>query len=557
MGVLEQQLQLQQRGHGDMKQSWPPSYSQVFMDRKTRFDIIAKQPDLIPGAKEYYSTRPIEFIEDWCITYDPRNISKNIPPIMPFILFDLQKEFIEFLSDCIDNEENGLAEKSRDMGATWLCCAFSVWLWLFKEGVSIGWGSRKEMYVDTLGDPDSIFEKMRMIIDYLPRWLWPKNFNQKDNLSYMKIINPENGATITGEAGDNIGRGGRKTIYFKDESARYVHPESVEAALGDNTNCQIDISTVYGTNTVFHRRRHAGELWEKGKKIKSGITRVFILDWKEHPAKDQLWYDKRRDRAEREGLRALFAQEVDRDSASAVEGVLIPQLWVKAAVDAQKKLPNLKWGEGAIIAGLDVADEGRDKNSLGIRKGSVLQYLSEWAQGDTGQTANKAVTICKLRKVAELQYDCIGVGAGVKAETNRLKSKGIINGHFKIVPWNAAKGPLFPEGRVVRGDKETPKNKDFFANLKAQAGWKLRSRFEKTYKAVTQSKKYPVEELISIPSTLSKLHEVVDELSQPTYSTNAQGKIVIDKKPEGSKSPNLYDSTSMMYWPVQRQKVLI
>lgn len=532
----------------------------MLTDRKKRFDIIVRQPDLIPGAKAYYSTRYKELIEDWFVTYDPRNISKGLPPIMPFILFDRQKEFIDFFLDCIKKEENGLAEKSRDMGATWLCCALSVCMWLYEEGSSVGWGSRKEMYVDTLGDPDSIFEKMRMTIDYLPRWLWPREFNQRDNLSYMKIINPENGATITGEAGDNIGRGGRKTIYFKDESARYVHPESIEAALGDNTNCQIDISTVYGTNTIFHRRRQAGEIWEKGKKIEPGIVRVFILDWKEHPAKTPEWYERRRKKAEREGLTALFAQEVDRDSASAVEGVLIPSIWVNAAIDAHKHklLKKLRWREGLTYGALDVADGGRDKNSLGIRTGSVVDFLSEWSfVPDAGVTADKAVNICSLRKVNELLYDCIGVGAAVKAETNRLKREGILKNGLKIVPWNAAKGVLFPNGRVIRGDKDTPKNVDFFANLKAQGWWKLRCRFEKTYKAITQGVIYAVEELISLPSTLSKLHQLVNELSQPTYGANGVGKIVIDKQPDGAKSPNLGDSTMMMFWPVQRQKVLI
>jgi hypothetical protein len=48
------------------------------------------------------------------------------------------------------------------------------------------------------------------------------------------------------EAGDNIGRGGRTLVYFKDESAHYEHPDLIEAALGDNTNVQIDISSVNG-----------------------------------------------------------------------------------------------------------------------------------------------------------------------------------------------------------------------------------------------------------------------------------------------------------------------
>jgi hypothetical protein len=544
-----------------MKESWPPQYSKVFECRKIRNDGIVIDPGLARDSIFYYSDPKHcqDFINDWCITYDPRNSTNGTPAMMPFILFKRQREFVNFIMDCMNRAEDGLVEKSRDMGATWLCCAISVWLWRFKQGASVGWGSRKELLVDRIGDPDSIFEKMRMIIDYLPRWLWPKSFIPKQHLSYMKIINPDGGQTITGEAGDNIGRGGRKTLYFKDESARYEHPESIEAALGDNTNCQIDISTVYGTNTVFHRRRKAGEIWKNEKsKIASGVTRIFIMDWKQHPLKTRAWYEKRRKKADREGLVALFAQEVDRDSASAVEGVLIPPVWVNAAVDAHKKLKKLKWTEGIVFGGLDVADEGRDKNSLCIRQGSIPKYLSEWSRGDTGQTANKAVSISKIRKVSELNYDCIGVGAGVKSETNRLKKEGIINGNLKIIPWNAAKSPLFPKGHVVRGDRATPKNADFFSNLKAQAWWQLRARFEKTFKAITQGVKYPVEELISLPATLGQvLHMLIDELSQPTYGQNNAGKIVINKKPEGSKSPNLADCVVMAFWPVRMQKVLI
>jgi phage terminase large subunit len=133
-----------------------------------------------------------------------------------------------------------------------------VWLWLYWPGAAVGWGSRKEQLVDKIGDPDSIFEKMRIIIRNCPGSCCPPGFDADDHMPYMKIVNPETGATITGEAGDNIGRGGRKLIYFKDESAHYERPEKIEAALADNTNVQIDISSVNGLGNVFHRRREAG-----------------------------------------------------------------------------------------------------------------------------------------------------------------------------------------------------------------------------------------------------------------------------------------------------------
>jgi phage terminase large subunit len=54
-----------------------------------------------------------------------------LPTRLPFVLFRRQREFIEFLSACLEAQTSGLCEKARDMGATWLCAAFSVWLWLY------------------------------------------------------------------------------------------------------------------------------------------------------------------------------------------------------------------------------------------------------------------------------------------------------------------------------------------------------------------------------------------------------------------------------------------
>src|SRR5690606_15522967 len=125
--------------------------------------------------------------------------------------------------------------------------------------------------------------------------------------------------------------------------------------------------------------------------------------------------------------------------------------------------------DGEKVAGLDVADEGGDKNAIAGRFGIVLRYLDRWGEGDTGETANKAVKVCKEQGFLELDYDCIGVGAGVKAETNRLKRDKKLPQNLKIVPWNAAENPHSPEMHIIPGDKESPKNKDYFENWKAQS----------------------------------------------------------------------------------------
>jgi len=535
-----------------------PDYVGVFAWRQRQLLAMRARPLLLKGAKEYYRTRPVEFIEHWMNTYDPRNASGSKPSTMPFILFPRQKELIQFLRSCISLETSGLVEKCRDMGATWLCAAFSVHLWLFMDGAAVGWGSRKEQLVDKLGDPDSIFEKMRIIIRGLPPEFLPRGFSVSDHMPFMRIVNPETGSSITGEAGDNIGRGGRKLIYFKDESAHYERPEKIEAALGDNTRVQIDISSVNGLGNIFANRREKGVDWHPLIPMMPNKTAVFVMDWRDHPEKDEKWYNNRRQKAIDEGLLHIFKQEVDRDYAASIEGVIIQNIWIKAAIDAH--LPRQRDGlpdwngfddDGPLVGALDVADEGGDLNALAVRKGPILKHGESWGEGDTGLTARRAVTTAAKFGPMNLQYDSVGVGAGIKAETNRLVTDNIMPAGIRMVPWSAGAKVLHPDSRLIRGDALSPMNKDYFQNLKAQAWFQLARRFERTYRAVVEGVNYDPGELISLPSTLPNIRQIEKELSQVTQGLSTLTlKMIVNKKPEDTKSPNLADSIVMAYWPV-------
>jgi phage terminase large subunit len=296
--------------------------------------------------------------------------------------------------------------------------------------------------------------------------------------------------------------------------------------------------------------------WAPGDEIKPGHVHVFVMDWRDHPLKDQEWYDLRRAKAEREGLLHVFRQEVDRDYSASVEGILIPREWIDAAIDAHKKIGFE--GDGVNIAALDVADEGGDLNALSIRTGSIIRSVDVWGQGDVGQSAQRAISAARLAKCDYLFYDSIGVGAGVKSEANRMMRDGIIKRKdIEIIGWNAASKPLYPNGRVIPGDKTLPKNREFFKNLKAQGWWKLRKRFENTFNLMHNDVECSTDELISISSELKHIHELVIELSQIQYTPNSNGQITIDKKPPGTKSPNSADSVMMNFWPVFNRKVRI
>jgi len=78
--------------------------------------------------------------------------------------------------------------------------------------------------------------------------------------------------------------------------------------------------------------------------------------------------------------------------------------------------------------------------------------------------------------------------------------------------------------------------------------------FQNTFRAINDPGfEYDPDEIISISTTLGTTirAKLVRELSQVTYSINTAGKILVDKSPDGTLSPNLGDSV-MMRFAMQR-----
>jgi len=121
-----------------------PDYEPIVQERIRRLKQIRSTSGMTAGLKEFYKTNPVQFITDWGVTVDPRNADVGLPVQVPFILFPKQAEFIEWAVDRWRGREDGLVEKSRDMGLSWLTVAVSVWMWLFHPQVIVGFGSRKE-----------------------------------------------------------------------------------------------------------------------------------------------------------------------------------------------------------------------------------------------------------------------------------------------------------------------------------------------------------------------------------------------------------------------------
>lgn len=220
-------------------------------------------------------------------------------------------------------------------------------------------------------------------------------------------------------------------------------------------------------------------------------------------------------------------------------GAVIKRAWIHSAYDAHLSIEADWTGRKAV--GYDVADDGDDKNANAGIDGSILCLLDEWKGGEDELRESAARTKRNAEKIEAdvIGYDSIGVGAGTGSHLNSMGWRR----HFKF---NAGAKVEKPEKNY--GDTKI-KNKDFFANLKAQSWWLLADRFRNTHLAVTKGEKFRADEMISIDASRvdsALLERLAIELSTPLRDYDNQGKVKVESKKDLAKrdikSPNLADA---------------
>jgi hypothetical protein len=239
---------------------------------------------------------------------------------VPFITWEVQDDLYEDFQYCLENGEDILVNKSRDMGASWCCTVFLHWLWLFRsDKPQLLELSRTEDYVDKAGNMKALFQKHDYINRWLPSWMVPPGCMPGGKYrTKMHMFNVWNEACIDGESTtEHAASGDRRLVILLDEFAKVKNGKLMRSATRDAGLMRIVNSTVAGPGTEYSKWKNSGQI------------KVFSLMWWDHPQKgkdrypheDKLtgewsirspWYDHEEEvRSPQEMAREIDAEDVE------------------------------------------------------------------------------------------------------------------------------------------------------------------------------------------------------------------------------------------------------
>jgi len=157
-------------------------------------------------------------------------------PHSPFITWEIQDDLCDAFEDHLHRSKDILVDKSRNMGASWLCVDFMHWLWLFdSDNAQLLEMSRTEDYVDKPGNMKALFQKHDYVNGWLPDWMMPPDvFSGQKNRTKMHMKNVINGNCIDGESTTiHAGSGDRRKVVLLDEFAKVEKGSLMRSATRD------------------------------------------------------------------------------------------------------------------------------------------------------------------------------------------------------------------------------------------------------------------------------------------------------------------------------------
>lgn len=312
-----------------------PEYINKLKKRVQAMQLMEDPYDRQALIMDKYAVDPVPFIEDFLfLTADKLDGSPK-----PFFLFPYQKKLLYSLQELENSnpiDGNFLVDKPREMGISWTVCAFFLWRFLFTPNYSAFLMSRSESEVDcgTRQPNSSLFGKIRWLMDKLPPYLIPEGFSPKSTRgtntdSNLKLINPAMNSMLIGSStNSNAGRSRRYRTVFIDEIFAIDRFNEVLRSLESVSKVKICASTVrFGRN------------FENFRDFVKANNNYMSLTWRDHPFKDQAWYEEQIRKAEELDDPDLL-REVDPSYAISSKSQYYPGI-TKSTIEPLTYIPSL------------------------------------------------------------------------------------------------------------------------------------------------------------------------------------------------------------------------
>jgi hypothetical protein len=500
----------------------------------------------IAAIKTCYGAHIAAFVNDWGSSLNPK-LTKSGEAIQPLILWPMQYTVIDMLWAAYRGQEPAVIAKSRDVGCTYVACAAIVALALFTpQGFVALIGSATEDKLDSTNDSNTVFSKLREILEYTPVQL-RGGYTMERCASDKKILIPETGALIRGGVGPQIGRSGRSSLCVIDESAHVPFSNDVYKALSANTDAVVSMSSVAGTTGKFY------ELWTN-----PAIRLKLAFPWNADPRKAA-----EPNFAER--MTALigtvaFQQEYCMNFLADAENTIVLGSHLEACVDGDKRA-GIEC-KGTISIGFDIG-VSRDRSAIAVCKGTKIIHAESWASKPDAlkPSVQRIVDACDKYGVTEFWYDAAGAGGlvpGPLKEINERRAERAENERRHGLP--PIRGRAFQGGgKVYRPTAQIPgsvragmfskgiKNEDYFFNLKAQSFGKV-GYLSANSALLAGGADIDPSECLFIDSSIPELGRLKIEMCQPCWDLRSNGTRIVDKY-NGGISPNLCDAIVIALHP--------
>lgn len=258
----------------------------------------------IYAARPEEDEMPTSLDEDWSDSGDAAN-----GWVEPFIPYTFQLYYWDFQQRAFrtkGSKGDVAVVKSRQMGMSYMACALFAHLWMVRKPFQGRLLSRKEDLVDESNNPDSLFWKIRLLLQSQPKWIMERlapGFSWVRDSMLASITNPENFNHLHGESTNaTAGRGGAATAMLLDEYAFMRGGAGIWTATRAATRHRIAISTVslkLGTHfyDLIHPEDGVGpavlvvphylhpdhtDIWvenEKARDTDAGFRQEVLMDW--------------------------------------------------------------------------------------------------------------------------------------------------------------------------------------------------------------------------------------------------------------------------------------